>query len=331
MNKRQRLQATVLGEPVDQVPVAFWRHFPGDDQDPVSLARATLDFQKKFDFDLVKVTPASSFCVEDWGVQTVLRGNEEGTRDYVRRRISSPADWPALEHLNVTEGALGRQLQCLRLTAEGLGSGTPFIQTIFSPLTVARYLRGDDFIVHLRRYPQEFLTGMQIIADVVARFTEAAIQTNAAGIFLAVQPASYRLLSEEEYRCFGEPFDRQVLDAAGNGWFNVLHLHGSEVMFDILAGYPVQAINWHDRTTPPTLGEARALFGRTLIGGIRQWETLLRGTPEAVSAEVRDALDQTGGRGYMVGAGCVIPVATPARNIRAAQHVAAHWRDEHTR
>lgn len=322
MNKRLRLQATARREPVDRVPVAFWRHFPGDDQNPADLARETLAFQSRFDFDLVKVTPASSFCVEDWGVRTELRGNQEGTRAYVQRRILSPDDWHNLECLDVTEGALGRQLQCLRLIAEGLGPDTPFIQTVFSPLTVARYLRGDDFIVHIRRHPHDILTGLQVVTDVVARFVEATMQAEAAGIFLAVQPATFRLMSEEEYRRFGEPFDRQVLDAAGGGWFNVLHLHGEDVMFGLLADYPVQAINWHDRSTSPSLREARERFPGALIGGLHQRETLLRGSPGDVGTEVRDALAQTQGRGYLVGAGCVIPVNTPVCNIRAAQHAA---------
>jgi uroporphyrinogen-III decarboxylase len=36
-----------------------------------------------------------------------------------------------------------------------------------------------------------------------------------------------------------------------------------------------------------------------------------------VAAEVRDALAQTGGRGHILAAGCVIPVDTPEENIRA--------------
>ncbi len=34
MNKRERLEAAIAGQSVDRVPVALWRHFPGDDQDP---------------------------------------------------------------------------------------------------------------------------------------------------------------------------------------------------------------------------------------------------------------------------------------------------------
>ena len=42
MTKRERLQAVLAGTPVDRLPVAFWRHWPIDDQDPEALARASV-------------------------------------------------------------------------------------------------------------------------------------------------------------------------------------------------------------------------------------------------------------------------------------------------
>ena len=76
-----------------------------------------------------------------------------------------------------------------------------------------------------------------------------------------------------------------VLEATTGGWFNLLHLHGSDVMFDLLADYPVQAVNWHDRETPPTLQKALERFPGAVCGGLRQWETMVRGDPAAVRAE----------------------------------------------
>ena len=68
MNKRERLEATVAGEAVDRPAVALWRHFPGDDQRAADLAAAHVWWQQTYDFDLLKVTPASSYCTQDWGV-----------------------------------------------------------------------------------------------------------------------------------------------------------------------------------------------------------------------------------------------------------------------
>ena len=53
MDKRERLQATIRGEPVDRVAVALWRHFPVDDQDPADLAGATLEWQAQYDWDFI--------------------------------------------------------------------------------------------------------------------------------------------------------------------------------------------------------------------------------------------------------------------------------------
>jgi uroporphyrinogen decarboxylase len=96
LNHRQRLETCLSGETPDRVPVALWRHFPVDDQAPDSLAAATAAFQRQYDFDLIKVTPASSFCVKDWGVQDQWQGNPEGTRAYTHYPVQNPEDWSRL-------------------------------------------------------------------------------------------------------------------------------------------------------------------------------------------------------------------------------------------
>ena len=85
MDKRERLEKTIAGEAIDRVPAALWRHWPGDDERAADLARAVVDFQQQFDWDFVKVTPASSYSVADYGVQDLWEGNLEGTRSYTQR------------------------------------------------------------------------------------------------------------------------------------------------------------------------------------------------------------------------------------------------------
>ncbi|MCI0549904.1 MAG: uroporphyrinogen decarboxylase, partial [Anaerolineae bacterium] len=148
---RERIQAAIKGEILDYPPVALWRHFPVDDQSPETLANATLHFQGNYDFDLVKVTPASSFCVKDWDVQDEWVGDTEGTRRYTQRVINDPHDWESLQVLDPTSPHLAGQLACLRLIRAGLGPDTPLLQTIFSPLAQAKNLAGDNLLLeHLR-------------------------------------------------------------------------------------------------------------------------------------------------------------------------------------
>jgi uroporphyrinogen decarboxylase len=322
MSKRERLEATIRGEQTDRPPVALWRHFPGDDQDPADLAASTVAFQQQYDFDFIKVTPASSFCVRDWGVEDYWIGNEEGTREHAHHPVRTAGHWQALQRIGPDQGALGMQLRCLELIKDAVGDEVPFIQTIFNPLSQAKNLVGkQNLIAHLREHPVAVRTGLEAITATTVRFIEAARERGIAGIFLAVQHASYELLSEREYEEFGVPFDRRLLEAADGLWLNVLHLHGSRVMFDLLANYPVQVFNWHDRETPPTLSEGQAWVQGAVLGGLRQWDTMVRGAPEEVRGEAQDAIRQTGGRRFVLGTGCVTPITAPWGNLRAAREV----------
>ncbi|MDR5684389.1 MAG: uroporphyrinogen decarboxylase family protein, partial [Armatimonadota bacterium] len=124
-------------------------------------------------------------------------------------------------------------------------------------------------------------------------------------------------VTEEEYEEFGRPYDLRVLDAASSSDIVILHAHGEGVYFDLLSAYPVHAINWHDRRTPPSLREARARFSGCLVGGID--EVIFAGrAPAEVAQEVDEAIAQTGGTGHIVSAGCVVPIDAPEANIEAA-------------
>lgn len=321
MTKRERLAAAIEGRAVDRVPVALWRHWPVDDQQPETLAWATVQFQNRYDFDLVKVTPSSSFCLRDWGAVDEWRGHYHGTREYGPRVIAEPDDWRRITPLAPEEGALGRQLEALRLIRELLGPDTPVIQTVFCPLSQAKNLAGQDqLLAHLRQAPQSVQAGLQTIAETTRAFVAAVMRQGCVdGIFYAVQFAQAHLLTPDEFRRFGMPHDRAILQAAGSGWLNMLHLHGRAVYLDLISDYPAQVFNWHDRETPPSLAQGLDLVQGAVCGGLRQEETLLYGTPERVRAEALQAIEETGGRRLIIGTGCVTPITSPAGNIRAAR------------
>ncbi|MBE9525017.1 MAG: uroporphyrinogen decarboxylase [Chloroflexi bacterium] len=320
MTHRQRLEACISGGKPDRTPVALWHHFPVDDQDPALLAAAALDFQRRYDFDFVKVTPASSFATRDWGIQDVWLGNTEGTRQYTQRVIQHPEDWLKLQVLDPYQGSLGDQLKCLAIIEDNLDSHTPFIQTVFSPLSIAKYLVGDGgLLLHLRHYPDAVHAGLRTITETVQRFVHASFQTGIAGIFYAVQFAQHDLLTEHEFAVFGRSYDLQVLESVRSAWFNVVHLHGLNVMLDQVADYPVQVVNWHDRETAPSLAEAKTIFPGALCGGLRRWDTVVLGSPDDVIAEAHDAIKTTGGLRFILGTGCVSPIVAPHGNLIAVR------------
>jgi len=315
---RERIQACLNGEMPDRTPIALWRHFPVDDQNPEALAASTLHFQNTYDFDIVKVTPASSFAVRGWGVEDKWMGDAEGSRRYTKRIIFKPEDWEKLKPLDPTSPHLAGQLACLRLLKENLSPETPLIQTIFNPLSQAKNLAGNDVLLaHLREHPEAVMKGLDTIAKTTSKFIEAAREIGIDGVFYAIQHAQADILELNEYKSFGLPFDQQVLESTKDLWCNMLHLHGKDVFFSLLRLINFQIVNWHDRETYPSLSEARTLFKGTLCGGLRQ-DTLVLEDQAKVKEEAEDAIRQTKGRHFILGTGCVVPITASHGNLVAA-------------
>jgi uroporphyrinogen decarboxylase len=246
-------------------------------------------------------------------------GDTEGTRRYTRRVIHEPQDWENLPSLDPTAPHLAGQLDCLRFIRAGLEPEIPLLQTIFSPLAQAKNLAGSDLLItHLRLYPEAVMKGLEAIAETTQRFVEACLGTGIDGVFYAIQHAQASLLTQEEYQTFGLPQDQRVLEPAQALWCNLLHLHGHNVYFSVLDSFQFQIVNWHDRETPPSLVEAQSLFKGVLCGGMRQDTLVYEGASE-VQSEAADAIDQTGGKRFILGTGCVVPVIASHGNILAAR------------
>ena len=318
MDHWTRIEAAIAGEKADRVPVALWRHFPEDDQDPGKLAARSLEWQKKWDFDLVKFMPSGTYSVEDWGAKSVYEGAANGARAVSVPGVRKAEEWRRLPRLDPKKGVLGAQHAALSRAAMEWRGAVPVLQTVFSPLTTARKLAGDALLEHLRKDPEALEAGLRIITDTTIDFALAALEAGAHGLFFATQLATTDVLNTPEYEKFGRKYDLEIFKAVqGKARVNMLHLHGENVMFDLLASYPVEMINWHDRLTPPSLNGAMNKFKGALVGGVEERGLLATGDESAVRAQVREAIAQTGGRRLMVGPGCVAAIAAPEQNIRA--------------
>jgi uroporphyrinogen decarboxylase len=318
MTKRERVTAALSRKPVDRPPVSFWRHVPAVDHVAAGLAEAMLAFQRRWDLDFIKVMSSGVYCVEDWGCRVEYAGSPDGAKQCTQHAVESTADWARIKPLDPGAGALGRELEAVRLIARGRPDDAPVLHTIFSPLTIAQKLAGNQLAVDLRTRPEAVLAALEAITETVSRYTGAAFEAGADGLFFATRSATREHTSEEQFRRFEAPYMRRVLAAAADrSRFTLLHVHGTEIYFDEVTALPVHAVNWHDRLTPPSLAEARRRFPGVLAGGLNESETLLRGPEAAVEREVQDAIRQTDSLGLMVTPGCVLPLDVPDEHLEA--------------
>ena len=74
-----------------------------------------------------------------------------------------------------------------------------------------------------------------------------------------------------------------------------------------------------DRRTRPSLAEAMGQVSQALVGGLDERGSMITDSPEAVRAQVHDAIAQCGGRRLLVGPGCVVDLRVPDANLAAAR------------
>jgi len=333
MTKKERIDAALKGEPVDLVPISFWRHFYPQERDPSLLADALLAFQREFQWDFVKVNPRASYHTEPWGNQYHYSDDPHTPPTRTAHAVHTRADWARIRPLDIwASEPLKQQLVLLELVKEGLQEeNVYFLHTVFSPLAIAYRLAGhsrERLIQAMEEEQEELRAALEAITQTFVAFARACIDLGASGIFFATtRLASADMMTEEQYRAFGTPYDQRVLEAVKDRpGFNLLHLCGDNVFFDALMGYPVDALSW-DATLPgnPSLREGRARSGKMVVGGVSHTATLESGTEEDVAREVALGIEETGGRGYVIAPGCTFPTTTRRSLLEAALEARARY------
>lgn len=338
MNKTERVKAALRKEAVDRVPVDVWQHFSAADQDPRTLAEFQVEYTKKYDYDFIKLMPFGLYGVQDYGAKVKIFNQIEKPPIVDDFGIHETADWGRLEVLPAHYGTYGQQVQMAGYVSKLVKEELPFIQTIFSPLTNARKLAGDRIFVDMKENPALFKQALQVLTDTTINFVKANIEVGVSGFFFATQCATTQLLTEEEYKEFGEFYDLQVINAyKDQTWFNVAHIHGEGGMFELIDKYPINCLSWHDRWGSPSLKEARAITDKALLGGIREIpyfdengnkireSLLVSGSIPEVKQHVFEAIEQVDGKGLLIGPGCVASQLSKESNLFAVRSAVAEY------
>ena len=327
MNARERVMAALRGAALDRPPVSFWGHFYHRESSAEELAAATLEFQREYAWDWVKLNPRKHYHVEPWGVSYRYSGRAAEKPVLDSWPIHQPTDWAAITARPHDRGALAEQIDAVSMVKAGLPADVPFVQTVFTPLAILGEMVEEpgELRLHMRTNPNAVRGALEAVTETFVPLVREFLRAGADGIYLAtVDWASRDLLTAEEYREWARPYDLRILEAARGAAFNVLHVCKRRTLLFEFADYPVQAFSW--AATDPlnaSLAEGLRRLPGAVIGGISHDELGQSNDPAAAVAEYHRGLEQTGGRRWLAAPGCSIPPATPAgtlREIRAAVH-----------
>lgn len=323
MQKRERLERAIAGEPVDRAPVALWRHWPGDDQRYPDLARSTIDFQHDYNWDFVRVMPSRAFQVVDYGVQDYWDGDARGIRKIGKRVVSRSLEWTEIRPLSPSRGHLLQQAQCVRLIGQALQAETvPVLQTVYSPFIQATQMAGRQKVLRdMRVRPDRLRSGLNQLTESTIRFLETLKKVpGVSGVFLVTEFASHDCMSEAEYRNCVLPHLQNILaDLPEHWWLNIVQVAGPSPMLSLFSDMPIQALNWDSHTDPDSLAMAASERGFAVCGGLNDEAHLLNGTPTLIHAAIREALNRTEARGLILSGSGDGRINLPLSNIRAVR------------
>ncbi len=321
MNGRKRVEAALALAVADRPPFGAWGHTYREEWSPADLAAITVERAVQFEWDFVKFQPRASCFAEAFGSVYKPAGHRLKGPVLEKEAVPDLDAWNTLAVVN--RQALDDQVESLRIVARKLGFDVPVIQTVFSPLTVAGYLVGKSssrVVRELRKNPHLLRPALEKIAAVLVDFSRQSMSAGASGIFYAISGyASREAMPEDVYRELVLPSDLAVLEQLPHdAWFNVVHMCGSKLHFDLINGLPSQAVSWsvHNLGTP-TLAQGRQISGRAVMGGLGQRKSLVYGEPREVQAEARRAVAETGGRGLLLAPGCSVPPRVRDINLAA--------------
>ncbi len=323
--KKELIKKIARGEKGDRVPMSLWRHFYDLETSSEGLARAMIDFQKKFEWDFMKVNPRTCSFAEIFGAKYAMSTDPRKNHDRIGSPIENPNDWLRMKPASLTQGVIAENMQALRLIRNEFGDGLFVVQTIFHPFSTASDLLGnpEDMTPHYQDSWGKLKNGLEVITETFRNYIRAMFKERLIdGIFFAVKDwGTSDIMSDDVYSETAKPLDLAVLEEAASGEFNILHVCKSNNRLFSFLDYPVHGFNWDSADpTNPGIKEVAAKTSKLVIGGMAHRGHLLTGSPDDIRQEKEQVLREAEGAKFILGAGCTISVKTPEENLEALRN-----------
>lgn len=302
------IESLLRGKTLDRVPRALWRHYPQEEYDSDRFVAAVVQFHQNYPFDMIKITPRSSFSIRDFGVLDEVIENKLGIPTYLNQVIGNPEDWYKLTPRDPHQGYLKQQADCVEQIVSQLKSSFPVLQTIFSPISQAKNLCGlSRLIDHWQNHHQALMYGLEILAESSRQFIQT-ISPWIDGLFYVTQECGVKEFNQPSYLKSCRHLDKSILESHP-GQAHMLHLHGKILNFKDYCSYPVTFLHWDEETSGISLSEGKHYFPGIVSGGItwplEGWSNL-----NVLKTTCQDVLERVGRDRLLLSAGCVIPYGT---------------------
>lgn len=309
MNKTQVFKSALAGEDVDYVPSGYWLHHPEEEWFGNAAIKAHLDFYNAVDPDVVKVMNEYRYRMES--------------------PISDPSDWATWKPLHTRGGYYEDQLDIIKGVADKLSGEVPILATIHgiyicafhgSRRPEATFDMPHMLTQHLKECPDAVMPALQAVTDSLIELALSSLEAGADGIYYSSIGGEKDRFDEATFNRYLKPFEVQFLNEVGKHTDQIiLHVCKSEPRLAPYADYPANAVNWAEHDSDTSLGAGHALFGKTVLGGLKSHTgVLVDGSEEEIANAVQKIIKDFGRKSLILGADCTLPTDISLSRVRKA-------------
>ncbi len=316
MNQRERVECLIRGQKPDRIPVLFSSHFPVEVTKGEAAVRSHVEYFRESGNDFCKVMNEN----QQRGVSTVC----------------APADLASIRLSDASRMGMRDQASIVAGVREQLGPDVPVLCTVHGPMVSVHHMSGRKgfFVENLDFYhkcvkedPVSLKAALRTATDGLCELVRRVSEAGADGIYLACLGAQRSLFTDEEYASIVRPFDLEVLSAAKELPFNIVHICAQDLAVERFADYPVPVVNWEFGGANMTMEEGFSTFGdKILLGGMDHHHgALVEGNGESLEEEVRGVLNRASGHRFILGAGCTLPGSTELSRLRRVAEICGRY------
>lgn len=264
----------------------LWKHFRTDN--PRELAHRTVEFYRDYRLSAAKIMPDIPILFEDFSLSAWSQ--------VAQLRRFGPVE---------TVGRAAEYIRTVELTRAELQPQDVLLVTIFSPLALIGLWCGQDGLREMAEDTRSVAHAvLWALAEVVSGLASECVKAGADGVYYSCWGQD--VLSLDEYRELGTPYDLAGLRGAASAEARLLHVHGAvNAVPQRYHDYPVQIVGWSEVESKVSLIDgASALPGKLIMGGIT--ETVSGPVGPDARVHVAQLVEVLGPR-LVVAPGCSLP------------------------
>ncbi len=309
--------------------VTAWKHFIEAENNSANLAEALIAFQKKYQWDFVKINPSATYYAEGFGNKYDFDAYSDVLPKLLDYPIKNSRDLDFFAaNCELDFEPFEAQIDTAKRVRAGLGDTIPIIQTLFSPLCILTFLAGHNpypgavppsegkrsrLLLLLEENPVGAHKALEMITAVLLEYVDLILDAEIDGFFYSIfGHGNTNELSQKKYQKFSQPYDKKIFEAIHkkNGVV-MLHTCGPFSHPEYFAALPnVDIIHWADHDEGnPSLRQDEWLEGKIPAGGVDQ-RLFSTGAVAEIADQARAAIHERKSAPFVLTAGCGLPVNT---------------------